>query len=62
MPDGAADATTTPPAAGSSYTVKPGDTFWAIARKHGTDVEQLMKANGITDARKLRVGMTLKIP
>jgi LysM repeat protein len=45
-----------------SYKVKPGDTFWGIAHKHGTSVDMLMKANGITDARKLKVGMDLKIP
>ena len=42
--------------------VKSGDTFWAIAKKNGTTVDALMKLNDITDARKLRVGMTLKIP
>lgn len=46
----------------ASYVVKSGDTFWAIAKKNGTTVDALMKLNGITDARKLRVGMTLKIP
>lgn len=51
-----------PSAGASSYTVKSGDTFWAIAQKNGTSVDALMKLNGITDARKLRVGMTLKIP
>jgi LysM repeat protein len=46
----------------SAYTVKSGDTFWGIAKKHGTTVDALMKLNGITDARKLRAGMSLKIP
>lgn len=51
------------PAGGSSsYRVRPGDTFWAIAQRHGTTPEKLMKANGISDPRRLRVGMDLKIP
>ncbi|MEM1082788.1 MAG: LysM peptidoglycan-binding domain-containing protein [Verrucomicrobiota bacterium] len=58
-----ADATPgSPAAASSSYVVKPGDTFWSIARKHGSSVDALMKANGISDARRLRVGMSLTIP
>lgn len=55
---GPAPATTS----AASYKVKPGDTFWGIAHKHGTSVDGLMKANGISDARKLKVGMELKIP
>ncbi|MGB6222233.1 MAG: LysM peptidoglycan-binding domain-containing protein [Haloferula sp.] len=48
--------------ASASYTVKPGDTFWSISKRYGASVETLMKANGITDARRLRVGMSLTIP
>lgn len=51
-------------ATGSSttYRVRPGDTFWAIAQRHDTTPEVLMKANGISDPKRLRVGMDLKIP
>lgn len=45
-----------------TYQVKSGDTFWSIAKNHGVDVNRLMKANGVSDARKLRVGMNLSIP
>ncbi len=53
-----------PAAAGSSgdYKVQPGDTFWAIAQKHGTSVDKLMSLNGIDNPRHLRVGMDLKLP
>lgn len=47
---------------GTSYKVKSGDTFWAIARKYGTTPEVLMKANNISNARHLKIGMSLKIP
>lgn len=51
------------PAAGSrSYTVKSGDNFWRIANKYKVDQDALMKANGITDAKKLKIGMSLVIP
>lgn len=45
-----------------SYVVKPGDTFWAIASRHGCSVDAVMKANKISDPRRLRVGMSLTIP
>lgn len=44
------------------YAVKPGDTLWAIAQKHGVDVNKLMEFNGVSDARKLKIGMELRIP
>lgn len=47
---------------GSKYTVKNGDTFWKIAKANGTTPEAVMKANRITDPRKLRPGMQLVIP
>lgn len=45
-----------------AYTVKSGDTLWRIAQRNKVSVQELLKANGISDARKLRIGMTLKIP
>lgn len=57
-------ATPAPPATAMKrkYTAKAGDTFWKIARAHGTTPEVIMKANGISDPRKLRVGMQLSVP
>jgi LysM repeat protein len=51
-----------PAAGGTKYTVKNGDTFWKIAKAHGTSPDAVMKANRITDPRKLRPGMSLVIP
>lgn len=44
------------------YTVRSGDTLDAIARRFGVQVADLMRDNGITDARRLRVGQELVIP
>ncbi len=49
-------------AGGVRYEVKPGDSVWRIANNHGVSQDALMKANGISDPRKLRAGMTLVIP
>jgi LysM repeat protein len=51
-----------PTASGNSYVVKSGDSIWRIANRFKVNQETLMKANGITDARKMKVGMTLSIP
>ncbi len=45
-----------------TYTVKSGDVIANIARAHGITQELLMRANNITDPRRLRVGQELKIP
>jgi LysM repeat protein len=45
-----------------NYTVRNGDTFWKIAQANGTTPDAIMKANRITDPRKLRPGMQLLIP
>lgn len=49
-------------AAGTSHTVVAGDTLWRIASKYKVSTDALMKANGIDDPKKLKLGMTLKIP
>lgn len=44
------------------HTVKRGDTISTIARKYGIDQTGVMRLNGITSARKLRVNTDLVIP
>ncbi len=51
-----------PSAGTASYKVESGDTFWSIAKRNNVSVDRLMQVNGISDARKLRVGMNLVIP
>jgi len=48
--------------AGSRYTVKPGDTLSEIAKAKGTTVRAIMKASGIKNANKIRVGQKIIIP
>lgn len=47
---------------GRAYTVQDGDSVWRIANRFKVDQNTLMKANGISDPRKMKVGMTLSIP
>ncbi len=44
-----------------TYTVQPGDTLAAVAKKYNVTVEQLMKWNSITDPNFVMVGQILKI-
>lgn len=59
----ASTPSSTPSAAsGKSYVVKNGDSVWRIANKFGVNQKELMKANNISDPRKMKVGMSLVIP
>ncbi len=42
------------------HKVRKGETLSSIARKHGTTVSRLCRANGISTRTKLRVGQILK--
>ena len=44
------------------YTVRAGDTVQKIAREHGATLAAVLMLNNITDARKLRLGSTLRVP
>lgn len=46
----------------ASYTVKSGDTLYAIAKNNGTTVDAIAKASGISNPNKLSVGQKLTIP
>jgi hypothetical protein len=45
-----------------TYVVRAGDTPGGIARQFGVSVQDLMRANNITDARAMKVGDRLTIP
>lgn len=45
-----------------TYTVKSGDTPYAIARQHGVKLDALMSANPKLDPKRLRPGQVLHIP
>ena len=45
-----------------SCQVAQGDSIWGIASRNKVSAEAIMKANGITDARRIRPGMKLVIP
>ncbi len=44
------------------YTVRPGDTLYSIAVRFGVDVQELARANGISDMSTIYVGQKLIIP
>lgn len=45
-----------------TYTVKPGDTLSAIAKRFGTTVQAIAAANGISNINLIYPGQTFKIP
>jgi LysM repeat protein len=51
------------PVAGTqTYKVQSGDSVWRISNKFKVSQEALMQLNGMSNARQLRSGVTLKIP
>lgn len=45
-----------------SYQIKFGDTLGSLARRFGTTVQRLAKANGIRDVNRIFAGRTLRLP
>ena len=45
-----------------SYTVKPGDSIYKIARANKVSFSELQQVNAITDPRKVKPGVVLKVP
>jgi lipoprotein NlpD len=47
---------------GLYHVVQPGETVWRIARRYDADLDAVLGANGIDDAREVGVGTRLWIP
>ncbi len=45
-----------------TYTMKPGDTLWDIARKYGVSLRQLLKVNHVSNSRCLKPGKVIVLP
>ncbi len=59
LPSRGAERTPPPP---QTHTVAEGETLRSIATRYHVEVEVLMRLNGISDPRSLRLGQTLEIP
>lgn len=44
------------------HVVRPGDTFWSIARRYGVPAEVVASANRGVEPTALRIGQRLLIP
>lgn len=51
-----------PTCTGTTYTIRPGDTFYAIAARYGISLQALIAANPDVDPNRLVVGQTICIP
>lgn len=46
----------------TTHVVKPSETLYSIAKKHGVSVLNLQNTNKISDVRRLKIGLRLTIP
>jgi LysM repeat protein len=46
----------------TEYVVKSGDSFYTIAKNHGTTIKALSAANPGVDSRRLKIGQKLVLP
>src|SRR5690606_19728121 len=60
-PRAALDEPSLPAVEGSTIEVASGDTLYALSKKHGVPVSELMRANNLTGPQ-LRVGQQLVVP
>lgn len=47
--------------ASGSYEVRPGDSLWTIARRHGTTVDRLKSTNDL-DSNRIYAGQIIRLP
>lgn len=48
--------------AGTSYTIKKGDTLSHVAKRHGVGTRDLAEYNGLTNLNSLKIGQKVVIP
>jgi LysM repeat protein len=46
----------------STYTIASGDNFWALAKRYGYSVEDIMNANPGVVPEQLRIGQVIRLP
>ena len=51
-----------PPTGNCTYTVRPGDTLYAIALRNNTTIAVLVQLNGIANPNLIYVGQVLQLP
>jgi LysM repeat protein len=56
------DMGTPVPAAAGDYVVQKGDSFYTIAKAHGTTTAAITAANPGVDSRRLKIGQKLVLP
>lgn len=44
------------------HVVRPGESFWSIATRHGTTVERLCAVNGLARSDEIQPGQVLRLP
>jgi LysM repeat protein len=55
------DQIAVPEAPKQTYTIKPGDTLYAIAEKHGTTIAALVARNKISNPDVIQVGQVIVV-
>lgn len=45
-----------------THTIKEGDTFWNVATQYGIPMQELLKANNLSENSPINIGMTLTVP
>ena len=62
MPDYRPPARPTYKRGTATHRVRKGETLSTIARRYGTSVKSIMRANGLKSSRYIKVGWKLKVP
>jgi len=61
IPTSSGSSTSKQVAAGGTHTVAAGDTVWDLARRYGTTVSAIIKANDLGSGAVIRIGQKLTI-